>query len=112
MDNIFARTGFEVPEQVRRFLQGESETGLRIEEYRDGTTLVVRTDLPGIDPRQTSRSPSPMTPCTSKPGARTPATGTDRDTAVSSDTGSSPAAYRCPAGPPQKACRPATSTAS
>ncbi|SFT85397.1 Hsp20/alpha crystallin family protein [Arthrobacter sp. ov118] len=50
MDNIFTRTGFEVPEQVRRFLQGESETGLRIEEYRDGTTLVVRTDLPGIDP--------------------------------------------------------------
>jgi HSP20 family protein len=50
MDNIFTRTGFEVPEQVRRFLQGESETGLRIEEYRDGSTLVVRTDLPGIDP--------------------------------------------------------------
>jgi HSP20 family protein len=50
MDNIFTRTGIEVPEQVRRFLQGETETGLRIEEYQDGNTLVVRTDLPGVDP--------------------------------------------------------------
>ena len=50
MDNLFRRTGIDVPEPVRRFLQGESDPWLRVEEYRDGTTLVVRTDVPGIDP--------------------------------------------------------------
>lgn len=50
MDNLFRRTGFDVPEPVRRFLQGESDTWLRVEEYRDGNTIVVRTDIPGIDP--------------------------------------------------------------
>ena len=50
MENLFRRTGIDVPEPVRRFLQGESDTWLRVEEYRDGNTLVVRTDIPGIDP--------------------------------------------------------------
>ena len=50
MDNLFRRTGIDVPEPVRRFLQGETDTWLRVEEYRDGNTLVVRTDIPGIDP--------------------------------------------------------------
>jgi HSP20 family protein len=50
MDNLFRRTGIDVPEPVRRFLQGESDPWLRVEEYRDGTTLVVRNDVPGIDP--------------------------------------------------------------
>jgi HSP20 family protein len=50
MDNIFRRTGIDVPEPVRRFLQGETDPWLRVEEYRDGNTLVIRTDIPGIDP--------------------------------------------------------------
>jgi HSP20 family protein len=50
MDNVFRRAGIEVPEPVRRFLQGETTGWLRVEEYRDGNTLVVRTDIPGIDP--------------------------------------------------------------
>ena len=50
MENLFRRSGIDVPEPVRRFLQGETDTWLRVEEYRDGNTLVVRTDIPGIDP--------------------------------------------------------------
>lgn len=50
MDNLFGRGGFDVPEPLRRFLQGESDSSLRIEQYQDGETLVVRVDLPGIDP--------------------------------------------------------------
>jgi HSP20 family protein len=50
MDNIFRRTGIDVPEPVRRFLQGETDPWLRVEEYRDGNTMVIRTDIPGIDP--------------------------------------------------------------
>lgn len=50
MDNFLRRGGLEVPESVRRFLQGESDPSLRIEQYQEGDTLVVRMDLPGIDP--------------------------------------------------------------
>ncbi|WAH97155.1 Hsp20/alpha crystallin family protein [Arthrobacter sp. MMS18-M83] len=50
MDNFLRRGGLEVPEPVRRFLQGESDPSLRIEQYQEGDTLVVRVDLPGIDP--------------------------------------------------------------
>lgn len=50
MENFLRRGGIDVPEPVRRFLQGETEGWLRVEEYRDGNSLVVRIDLPGIDP--------------------------------------------------------------
>lgn len=50
MDNFLRRGGLEVPEPVRRFLQGEFDPSLRIEQYQEGDTLVVRVDLPGIDP--------------------------------------------------------------
>src|SRR5438874_2584908 len=50
MDNFLRRGGLEVPEPVRRFLQGESDPSLRVEQYQEGDTLVVRIDLPGIDP--------------------------------------------------------------
>lgn len=52
MENIFRRSGIDVPEPVRRFLQGESDSWLRTEEYRDENTLVVRTDIPGVDPER------------------------------------------------------------
>lgn len=50
MDNLFGRGGLEVPEPVRRFLQGQSDSSLRVEQYQEGDTLVVRVELPGIDP--------------------------------------------------------------
>lgn len=50
MENFFRRSGIDVPEPVRRLLQGETDTWIRVEEYRDGNTLVVRADLPGVDP--------------------------------------------------------------
>ena len=50
MDNLFGRGGLEVPEPVRRFLQGQSDSSLRVEQYQEGNTLVVRVELPGIDP--------------------------------------------------------------
>lgn len=50
MDNFLRRGGLEVPEPVRRFLQGESDRSLPIEQYQEAGTLVVRVDLPGIDP--------------------------------------------------------------
>jgi HSP20 family protein len=50
MSDIMRHVPFEVPEPFRRFLQGESGSMLRVEEYRDGSTMVVRAELPGIDP--------------------------------------------------------------
>jgi HSP20 family protein len=50
MENFFRRTGVDVPEPVRRFLQRETDAWLRVEEYRDGNTWVIRADMPGIDP--------------------------------------------------------------
>ncbi|WP_422936522.1 Hsp20/alpha crystallin family protein [Sinomonas sp. P47F7] len=45
----FRRFGF--PEHVRRFMEGDWETGwLRVEEFRDGDDLVVRAEVPGVDP--------------------------------------------------------------
>ncbi|NUP74564.1 MAG: Hsp20/alpha crystallin family protein [Sinomonas sp.] len=45
----FRRFGF--PEHFRRFMEGDWETGwLRVEEFHDGDDLVVRAELPGIDP--------------------------------------------------------------
>ncbi|UKA64685.1 Hsp20/alpha crystallin family protein [Arthrobacter sp. FW306-04-A] len=52
MDNFLRRGGLEVPEPVRRFLQGEADPSLRTEQYQEGDTLVIRVDLPGIDPER------------------------------------------------------------
>lgn len=42
---------FEVPDMFRRMLDPDSESGwLRVEEFMDERTLVVRAELPGIDP--------------------------------------------------------------
>ena len=41
----------EWPEWFRRFFDTEPDAGwLRVEEFRDGDALVVRAELPGIDP--------------------------------------------------------------
>jgi HSP20 family protein len=44
--------GFMLPERWRRFVDvdPEYEGWLRTEEYRDGDTLVLRAEVPGIDP--------------------------------------------------------------
>ncbi|HZK60003.1 MAG TPA: Hsp20/alpha crystallin family protein [Cryobacterium sp.] len=40
-----------MPDTVRRFFEGDWETPtLKVEEYQDGNTLVVKAEMPGIDP--------------------------------------------------------------
>lgn len=50
----FGKTGrFELPEPVRRLFEGDWDSPWpRVEEYRDGETIIVRVELPGIDPDQ------------------------------------------------------------
>lgn len=50
MSNIMRHTPFDVPEPFRRFLQGDLGSWLRVEEYKEGNAMVVRAELPGIDP--------------------------------------------------------------
>lgn len=48
---LVRREQFEFPELWRRFFEPESDgSWLRVEEFMDGDTLVVRTEVPGIDP--------------------------------------------------------------
>jgi HSP20 family protein len=43
----------EWPEMFQRYLDPDWEKGwMRVEEYRDGDDVVVRAELPGIDPDQ------------------------------------------------------------
>ncbi|GAA1496233.1 hypothetical protein GCM10009628_12350 [Paeniglutamicibacter kerguelensis] len=50
----FGKTGrFELPDPVRRLFEGDWDSPWpRVEEYRDGEAMVVRAELPGIDPDQ------------------------------------------------------------
>ncbi|CAI3798866.1 Hsp20/alpha crystallin family protein [Pseudarthrobacter sp. MM222] len=50
MSDIMRHVPFDVPEPFRRFLHGETGAMLRVEEFQDGSTMVVRAELPGIDP--------------------------------------------------------------
>ena len=52
MANILRRVGVDVPEPVRRFLEGELDPWLRVEEYQEEGFLVVRAEVPGIDPER------------------------------------------------------------
>jgi len=52
MANILRRVGVDVPEPVRRFLEGDLDSWLRVEEYHEGNTLVVKAEVPGIDPER------------------------------------------------------------
>ena len=49
MANLLRRVGVHVPEPVRRFLDGDLDSWLRVEEPK-GDTLVVKAEVPGIDP--------------------------------------------------------------
>lgn len=52
MATLARRDRFDlVPETLRRILEGDWDGSLlRVEEYRDGDTFVVRAEVPGIDP--------------------------------------------------------------
>lgn len=50
MTNIFRRAGVDIPEPFRRFLEGDLDAWLRVEEYRESGSLVVKAEAPGIDP--------------------------------------------------------------
>jgi HSP20 family protein len=50
MSDIMRHVPFDVPEPFRRFLHGETGAMLRVEEFQDGSTMVVRAEVPGIDP--------------------------------------------------------------
>ena len=52
MANILRRAGVDFPEPFRRFLEGDLDSWLRVEEYREAGTLVVKAEVPGIDPDQ------------------------------------------------------------
>ncbi|BAS12233.1 hypothetical protein AHiyo8_05360 [Arthrobacter sp. Hiyo8] len=98
MDNLFGRGGLGVPEPLRRFLQGESDPSLRIEQYQEGTRSLSGWICLESTPRPTSISALPTTPCISRRGAkRMPNTLTRRATAPSSVTANGPEASRCPA---------------
>ncbi|TFC58652.1 MULTISPECIES: Hsp20/alpha crystallin family protein [unclassified Cryobacterium] len=48
---VARRDRFELPDSVRRFFEGDWESAaLRVEEYHEGDTLVVKAEMPGIDP--------------------------------------------------------------
>jgi HSP20 family protein len=48
--NILRRTGTDITEPLRRFFEGDLDTWLRTEEYKENGTLVIRAEVPGIDP--------------------------------------------------------------
>src|SRR3712207_6032760 len=52
MVNILRRAAVDVPEPVRRFFEGDWDSWLRVEEYQDGDALVVKAEVPGIDPEK------------------------------------------------------------
>ncbi|GAB2708101.1 Hsp20/alpha crystallin family protein [Arthrobacter bambusae] len=50
MSDFLRHVPFDVPEPVRRFLQGDTGSWLRVEEFSEGSTMVIRAELPGVDP--------------------------------------------------------------
>jgi HSP20 family protein len=54
MSELSKWTPSDMLEPVRRFLDGDLSItpGIRIEQFHEGSTLVVRAEVPGIDPDQ------------------------------------------------------------
>ncbi|WP_258805752.1 Hsp20/alpha crystallin family protein [Pseudarthrobacter sp. NS4] len=50
MNNLLRWSGVDIADPVRRFLEGEARSWLRVEEYREGDSMVVKAEVPGIDP--------------------------------------------------------------
>ena len=49
-NGILRRTGTDLAEPLRRLFEGDLDTWLRTEEYRENGTLVIKAEVPGIDP--------------------------------------------------------------
>ncbi|MCC3274664.1 Hsp20/alpha crystallin family protein [Arthrobacter sp. zg-Y20] len=53
MASLARRERFELPDQVRKFFEGDWEVpAFPIEEYQDGNSMVIRAELPNINPEQ------------------------------------------------------------
>ncbi|MFZ3453105.1 Hsp20/alpha crystallin family protein [Arthrobacter sp. 7Tela_A1] len=53
MAGLTRRDRFELPEPMRRFIEGDWDVpAFRVEEYRDGDNMVVRAELPSVDPEK------------------------------------------------------------
>lgn len=54
MSDLSKWTPSDMLEPVRRFLDGDLSIapGIKIEQFQEGTTLVVRAEVPGIDPER------------------------------------------------------------
>lgn len=50
MNNLVRRTGADLAEPLRRLFEGDLDNWLRTEEYRENKTLVIKAEVPGIDP--------------------------------------------------------------
>lgn len=51
MAGLSRRDRFELPEPMRRLFEGDWDVPpFRVEEYRDANAMVVRAELPSIDP--------------------------------------------------------------
>jgi HSP20 family protein len=50
MSSLMRWSGADIADPIRRFLEGETGSWLRVEEYRDGDSMVVKAEVPGIDP--------------------------------------------------------------
>jgi HSP20 family protein len=49
-NSILRRTGSDITEPLRRFFEGDLDPWLRTEEYKENGTLVIKAEVPGIDP--------------------------------------------------------------
>ncbi|BCW51127.1 HSP20 family protein [Arthrobacter sp. 1088] len=52
MSNLLRWSASDIADPVRRFLEGETGSWLRVEEYRDGGSMVVKAEVPGINPEK------------------------------------------------------------
>ena len=52
MSNLLRWSASDIADPVRRFLGGETGSWLRVEEYRDGGSMVVKAEVPGINPEK------------------------------------------------------------
>lgn len=52
MSNLMRWSGVDIADPIRRLLEGETGSWLRVEEYREGDSMVVKAEVPGIDPNK------------------------------------------------------------
>jgi HSP20 family protein len=52
MSNLLRWSGSDIADPLRRLLEGESGSWLRVEEYREGGSMVVKAEVPGINPEK------------------------------------------------------------